>query len=34
MVLCEAYGWPEIISEEEIVARLSSMYHELIALQG
>ena len=28
--VCEAYGWPENISEEEIVAGLFRLYHELI----
>lgn len=29
--VCEAYGWPENISEEEIVAGLFRLYHELTA---
>ena len=28
--VCEAYGWPEYLSEEEIVARLFRLYHELM----
>ena len=28
--VCEAYGWPEDISEEEIVARLFGLYHKLL----
>ena len=29
--VCGAYGWPEDISEEEIVQRLFGLYHELTA---
>lgn len=29
--VCGAYGWPEGISEEEIVQRLFGLYHELTA---
>ena len=27
--VCEAYGWPDDIREEEIVAGLFRLYHEL-----
>ena len=29
--VCAAYGWPENISEEEIVRKLFGLYHGLIA---
>lgn len=28
--VCEAYGWRDDIGEDEIVARLFVLYHELI----
>ena len=31
MAVCEAYGWPDGIREEEIVAGLFRLYHELTA---
>ena len=27
--VCEAYGWPSDISEDEITARLFRLYHQL-----
>ena len=31
VAVCEAYGWPKDISQEEIVRRLFGLYHELTA---
>ena len=28
--VCEAYGWPDYLPEDDIVARLFRLYHELM----